>query len=159
MLADLSHRFFLLEEELQVYADKFQEIGFLEELEASCKGANIRVPSKLIIADEDIGFEVGQGNLQKEIFFYTVEILVNETVGSDDGSVEIGKKFPNVLSHIEIKKNMAKQTGTKKGRGEMKGFQLQTQKEAHPDMKGEVLLQSAVVSLGNYDIAVQHAPL
>ncbi|KAI3689367.1 hypothetical protein L2E82_47322 [Cichorium intybus] len=78
------------------------------EHEASWKGANIRVPSKLIIADEDIGFEVGQGNLQKEIIcfsgiFYTVEILVNETVGSDDGSVEAGKKFPNVLSHIEIK--------------------------------------------------------
>ncbi|KAI3497930.1 hypothetical protein L1887_33562 [Cichorium endivia] len=98
------------------------------ELEASWEGANIRVPSKLIIADEDIGFEVGQGNLQKEIIFYTVEILVNETVGGDDGSVEAGKKFPNVLSHIEIKTKIwpSKQEPKKllTGRGEMKGFQL-----------------------------------
>nr|XP_043608634.1 epoxide hydrolase A-like isoform X2 [Erigeron canadensis] len=59
----------ITEEELQVYADKFQESGFTGglnyyravdqswELEAPWQGSKITVPSKLIVGDKDTGFE------------------------------------------------------------------------------------------------------
>ncbi|XP_023749022.1 uncharacterized protein LOC111897292 [Lactuca sativa] len=59
----------ITEDELQVYADKFQETGFTGglnyyraidlnwELQAPWQGAKIRVPSKLIVGDKDIGYE------------------------------------------------------------------------------------------------------
>ncbi|KVI02881.1 Alpha/beta hydrolase fold-1 [Cynara cardunculus var. scolymus] len=58
----------ITEEELQVYADKFQESGFTGglnyyramdlnwELQAPWQGSKVTVPSKLIIGDKDIGF-------------------------------------------------------------------------------------------------------
>ncbi|XP_050292271.1 uncharacterized protein LOC126733128 [Quercus robur] len=59
----------ITEEELQVYADKFQESGFTGplnyyramnlnwELLAPWQGSKITVPTKFIIGDKDIGFE------------------------------------------------------------------------------------------------------
>ncbi|XAR73824.1 Soluble epoxide hydrolase [Bertholletia excelsa] len=61
----------ITEEELQVYADKFQESGFTGalnyyramdlnwELLAPWQAAKITVPAKLIVGDKDIGFESG----------------------------------------------------------------------------------------------------
>ncbi|CAI9276500.1 unnamed protein product [Lactuca saligna] len=74
----------ITEDELQVYADKFQETGFTGalnyyramdltwELEAPWQAAKIKVPSKLIIGDEDIGFESWtkeyvEGDVMKEL--------------------------------------------------------------------------------------------
>ncbi|WCJ25048.1 alpha/beta-Hydrolases superfamily protein [Euphorbia peplus] len=59
----------ITEEELQVYADKFQETGFTGpfnyyramdlnwELTGAWQGSKITVPTKLIFGDKDIGFE------------------------------------------------------------------------------------------------------
>ncbi|XP_057499372.1 uncharacterized protein LOC130783644 isoform X2 [Actinidia eriantha] len=61
----------ITEEELQVYADKFQESGFTGplnyyramdlnwELLAPWQGSKITVPAKLIVGDKDIGFDCG----------------------------------------------------------------------------------------------------
>ncbi|KAJ7944227.1 Epoxide hydrolase 2 [Quillaja saponaria] len=61
----------ITEEELMVYADKFQESGFTGpfnyyraldlnwELTAPWQGAKITVPTKFIIGDKDVGFETG----------------------------------------------------------------------------------------------------
>ncbi|XP_059623556.1 uncharacterized protein LOC132266644 [Cornus florida] len=61
----------ITEEELQVYADKFQESGFNGplnyyramdlnwELLAPWQGSKITVPTKLIVGDKDIGFDCG----------------------------------------------------------------------------------------------------
>ncbi|PSS36518.1 Lipid-phosphate phosphatase [Actinidia chinensis var. chinensis] len=61
----------ITEEELQVYADKFQESGFTGplnyyramdlnwELLAPWQGSKITVPVKLIVGDKDIGFDCG----------------------------------------------------------------------------------------------------
>ncbi|KAL6993503.1 hypothetical protein U1Q18_011618 [Sarracenia purpurea var. burkii] len=61
----------ITEEELQVYADKFEESGFTGplnyyramdlnwELLAPWQGSKITVPAKLIVGDKDIGFEFG----------------------------------------------------------------------------------------------------
>ncbi|OAY57461.1 epoxide hydrolase A [Manihot esculenta] len=60
----------ITEEELQVYADKFQETGFTGplnyyramdmnwELYAAWQGSKITVPAKFIIGDKDIGFDI-----------------------------------------------------------------------------------------------------
>ncbi|XP_071693784.1 epoxide hydrolase 2-like [Rutidosis leptorrhynchoides] len=60
----------ITEEELQVYAEKFRDSGFTGglnyyramdlswELEAPWQGSKITVPSKLIVGDKDIGFEI-----------------------------------------------------------------------------------------------------
>ncbi|CAK9157093.1 unnamed protein product [Ilex paraguariensis] len=75
----------ITEEELQVYADKFQESGFTGplnyyramdlnwELLAPWQGSKITVPAKLIIGDKDIGFDCGgtkeyiEGNMFKSL--------------------------------------------------------------------------------------------
>ncbi|XP_052196678.1 uncharacterized protein LOC127804014 [Diospyros lotus] len=61
----------ITEEELQVYADKFQESGFTGplnyyramdlnwELLAPWQGSKITIPAKLIVGDKDIGFSGG----------------------------------------------------------------------------------------------------
>ncbi|KAG6401210.1 hypothetical protein SASPL_138059 [Salvia splendens] len=61
----------ITEEEIQVFADKFQESGFTGgfnyyralnlnwELLAPWQGAKIGVPAKLIVGDKDMGFESG----------------------------------------------------------------------------------------------------
>ncbi|MBA0575261.1 hypothetical protein Golob_027642 [Gossypium lobatum] len=60
----------ITEEELQVYADKFQESGFTGalnyyraldlnwELTAPWQGSKIRVPVKFMVAENDIGFDI-----------------------------------------------------------------------------------------------------
>ncbi|XP_031260747.1 uncharacterized protein LOC116118937 [Pistacia vera] len=60
----------ITEEELQVYADKFQESGFTGalnyyramdlnwELLAAWEGSKVTVPTKFIVGDKDIGFEI-----------------------------------------------------------------------------------------------------
>ncbi|GLT82712.1 hypothetical protein SLE2022_010700 [Rubroshorea leprosula] len=60
----------ITEEELQVYADKFQESGFTGpfnyyramdlnwELTAPWQGSKLMVPTKILLGDKDIGFEV-----------------------------------------------------------------------------------------------------
>ncbi|XP_065858361.1 uncharacterized protein [Euphorbia lathyris] len=59
----------ITEQELQVYADKFQETGFTAplnyyramdlnwELSGAWQGSKVTIPTKLIIGDKDIGFE------------------------------------------------------------------------------------------------------
>ncbi|KAH6755224.1 alpha/beta-Hydrolases superfamily protein [Perilla frutescens var. hirtella] len=61
----------ITEEEIQVFADKFQESGFTGalnyyrainlnwEILAPWQGSKIRVPAKVIVGDKDIGFESG----------------------------------------------------------------------------------------------------
>lgn len=84
----------ITEDELQAYADKFQETGFTGglnyyramdltwELEAPWQGAKIQVPSKLIIGNEDIGFESWtkefvEGDLIKELI-PGIEVVIIE---------------------------------------------------------------------------------
>ncbi|KAM7524113.1 hypothetical protein LguiA_014015 [Lonicera macranthoides] len=85
----------ITEEELQVYADKFQESGFTGplnyyramdlnwELLGPWQGSKITVPAKLIVGDKDIGFDCGGteeyilGNVFKSLV-PGVEVIVLE---------------------------------------------------------------------------------
>lgn len=70
----------ITEEELQVYADKFQESGFTGglnyyramdlnwELQAAWQGSKVTVPSKLIIGDKDIGFNGTKEYVDGDVF-------------------------------------------------------------------------------------------
>ncbi|KAJ0097374.1 hypothetical protein Patl1_29012 [Pistacia atlantica] len=49
----------ITEEELQVYADKFQESGFTGALNYyPWEGSKVTVPTKFIVGDKDIGFQI-----------------------------------------------------------------------------------------------------
>lgn len=100
----------ITEEELQVYADKFQESGFTGpfnyyramdlnwELMASWQGAKITVPAKLIIGNKDIGFETlgTREHIQGPIFKSHVP---NIEVVILDGHHFIQLEKPQEVSH------------------------------------------------------------
>ncbi|KAI3813574.1 hypothetical protein L1987_18301 [Smallanthus sonchifolius] len=84
----------ITEQELQIYADKFQESGFTGglnyyravdltwELQAPWQGSKITVPSELIIGDKDIGYESFsnpyiEGNVMKT-FVPDIEVVILE---------------------------------------------------------------------------------
>ncbi|KAK4840187.1 hypothetical protein QYF36_001821 [Acer negundo] len=70
----------ITEEELQVYADKFQESGFTGplnyyramdlnwELLAAWQGTKVKVPAKFIAGDKDIGFESTREYVTGDVF-------------------------------------------------------------------------------------------
>ncbi|XP_022841633.1 uncharacterized protein LOC111365374 [Olea europaea var. sylvestris] len=99
----------ITEEELQVFADKFQETGFTGalnyyramdlnwELLAPWEGSKITVPAKLIIGDKDIGFDSGgrreyiEGNIFKNL-------VPNHEVVIIDGHHFIQQEKPQQVS-------------------------------------------------------------
>ncbi|KAK6129575.1 hypothetical protein DH2020_036676 [Rehmannia glutinosa] len=101
----------ITEEELQVFADKFQESGFTGgfnyyrvfdlnwELLAPWQGAKITVPAKLILGDKDIGFDSAGGTkeyIQGDIF---KSLVPNHEIAVLDGHHFIQQEKAPQVSH------------------------------------------------------------
>ncbi|XP_028117657.1 uncharacterized protein LOC114315269 isoform X3 [Camellia sinensis] len=100
----------ITEEELEVFADKFQESGFTGplnyyraidlnwELLAPWQGSKITVPVKLIVGDKDIGFECGgtREYIQGSVF---KSLVPNSEVVILDGHHFIHQERPQEVSN------------------------------------------------------------
>nr|CAN65368.1 hypothetical protein VITISV_021974 [Vitis vinifera] len=109
----------ITEEELGVYADKFQESGFTGglnyyramdlswELLAPWQGSKITIPSKLIFGDKDIGFK--DGGTKEYIEGNTFKTLVpDHEVVILDGHHFIQEEKPQQLPYWNLKKHISR---------------------------------------------------
>ncbi|KAJ4714302.1 Epoxide hydrolase 2 [Melia azedarach] len=109
----------ITEEELQVYADKFQESGFTGglnyyramdlnwELLAAWNGTKVTIPTKFIVGDKDIGFEcngtreyVTGGAFKRLVFNLEVVILDGHHFIHQEKAQEVSEEILSFISKV-----------------------------------------------------------